>query len=160
MLDAVTAPRGSDEEAHPLFRNRLVQEAVNGAARDLRGEHALVFVPARDHEHEIRELRFQPIAELIDRRGDGVGVEHRDARVIVEQVRGEIRFGADGGNVVVGGDSAQGLQQLDVVREDDETFAEVGDDVMRRIVHLDAPEYLWRGDLGPHPRSGDGVAAR
>ncbi len=141
MLDAVAAPGRRDEQAHALFRNGLVQEAIYGAARDLRRQQALVFVTARDDQHQIRELRFQAIAELVDRRGDERGIEHGDARMIVEQMRGEIRLGSDRGNIVVGRYRAQRLQQLAVVREHDETLADVSDDVMRRIIHRDAPKH-------------------
>ncbi len=58
-----------------------------------------------------------------------------------EQVCGQIGLGADRGNVVIRGDGAQGMEQLAVVRQDDETLADIGDDVMRRIDHLDAPGY-------------------
>ena len=57
MLDAVAAPRRLDEQPHALLGNRLVKEAIDGAARDLRGEQRLVFDAAGHHQHEIRELR-------------------------------------------------------------------------------------------------------
>ncbi len=148
MLDAMTAPGRVDEEAHALLGNRFVQEAVDRAASDLRREQPLVFVAARDHQHQVRELRLQAIAELVDRRGDRRGIENCDARMAVEQVGGEIRFGADTGNVVIGGNATQSLQELRVVREHDEVFGDVGDDVVGRSVHLnDAPEPRCGGDL-------------
>ena len=84
---------------------------------------------AGDHQHEVRELRLQALRELRDGAGDGRGVEHGDAGVILEQVSGEIRFGADRGDFVLGGDGAQGLQQLDVVREHDQAFGRQIDDL-------------------------------
>ncbi len=67
MLDAVSAPRSRHEQAHALFGYRLVQEAIDHTASDLRGELRLVFYVARDDEHEVRKLRLQFLAEPADR---------------------------------------------------------------------------------------------
>ncbi len=56
-------------------------------------------------------------------------------------MRGEVRLGADRGDIVIRRHRAQGLQQLPVVREHDKAFPGVGHDVVRRVHHLDAPEY-------------------
>ena len=53
------AHRRFDEQPDALLGDRLVQKAIDLAARDLRGKLSLMLSIARDDQHEIRELLAQ-----------------------------------------------------------------------------------------------------
>jgi hypothetical protein len=101
MLLVVTTQRRLDEQPHALRRHRLVQEAIDLAAGDLRRELPLVLGAAGDHQHQVRELLAQPRSQLRDRAGHGGGVDQRDATTARHHALGQLGFaGADRDGVV------------------------------------------------------------
>jgi hypothetical protein len=77
-----------------------VQEAVDGAVGDLGGERPLLIDAAGHDEHQIRELPAQALSERRDGGHEGRAIEHRDARLVCHQQRGQIDLGTYTGHLV------------------------------------------------------------
>ncbi len=123
MFLAVAAPCGFDEEPHALFGDWFVQETVDRAVRDLRGQRTLVVNSAGDDQDEVRKLCLQPVGELLNRAGDRGCVDYGDAGMFANELSGEIGFRADGENVVVRPEDLQRLYKRAIVTEHDQALA-------------------------------------
>ncbi len=123
LLLAAPAPGGVDKQPDSLVGDRLVEESVDRAVRDLRGERTLVIDAARDDEDEIGKLRPQALGDAIDRPRHRARIENRNASVLREQVRGELGLVAHRKGVVFRTDSLQRAHQRLVARERDDAFA-------------------------------------
>ena len=114
-------PGGLDEQPHPLLGDGFVQEAMHRAIGDLRREQGLLLDASRDDQHQIRELRYQPLGELRDGRGKRRAVEYRDACVMLQEQGGEVDLRARRRHLVRSpAHLAKGFEKLRILRENEQ----------------------------------------
>ena len=121
---AVPAPRGLDEQSDSLLGNRLVQEAVDGAVGDLRGQRALIVdacrqrsAPGPGTDDFRRSVSFSIAA------GDGRCIQDRNTGVFCDELSCQIRLGAHREDIVIVSQHLQRFHQRAVGAQHDEAFA-------------------------------------